>query len=105
MTDWTEFVDKAFAVALAIFGFLFLYVLADFSSLSASIESLEHFVLAFGYSLKPTGLSLFIDAVAASITGVVSFKAVKENVLFGLFIALVLYFFFAILGNYLFVVS
>lgn len=102
--DWGEFVGAAFAIAVLLFALLFLKF-GDFSSMSAMTESTSNFLLAIGYSLKPTGLSLWIDLIAAVLTGVVSFRAVQRNVLMGIFGGLVLYFFLAIIGNYLFVVT
>lgn len=103
--DWEEFVGTAFIAALALFVALFYMAFADLSSPTATIESLEHLILAITLSFKPSGLSIAIDLVAAALTGVVSLQAVKQNVLAGIFIALFLYFFLAILGNYIFVIS
>lgn len=103
-SDWEEFVQAAFVAAFALFAFLFLHI-GDFSSISSTSDSLSNFLLTFGHTISPTGLSLYIDAVAALLTGLVSLNVLKRNQLAGLFVALFLYFFLSFIGNYIFVVS
>lgn len=99
MSDWEGLVKAAFSAALALFGFIFLNI-ADLSSVQAGANSLELFVTAVILSIKPTGFSLFVDVVAAIVSGVVSFRAVGKNVVAAIFGFLFIYFFIAILVNY-----
>lgn len=103
--DWEEFVGIAFVAALALFAYLFIKFLGDFSTVSSTSDSLSNFFLAVGYSLAPQGLALYIDLAAAALTGIVSINVLRENVIVGLFVALSLYFFISILGNYFMVVG
>lgn len=102
MSDWSELVGGAFAAALALFAALF-FLFADFSSTSASIDGLEQFLTAIVLSFKPSGISFFIDAVAALLTGIVSFKTVGENVIAWIFVTAFVYSFISISVNYFFV--
>ncbi|WP_049947663.1 hypothetical protein [Candidatus Halobonum tyrrellensis] len=102
MSDWGEMVRAAFGAALAIFAFIFLKT-ADLSSVQSGGESLQLFLIALVLSLKPTGFSLIVDAGAATLSGVVSFRMVGENVVATIFVFLLLYFFISLVVNYLFV--
>lgn len=102
MSDWKELVGVATASALAIFGGLWLSF-ADFSTVQSGTQSIELFITAVVLSVKPTGLSLAIDAVAAAISGVVSFKTVGQNIVLGLFGFVFVYSFLSITVNYFFV--
>lgn len=100
--DWEDLVGAAFLAAFALFVFLFLSF-ADFSTTSASIDSLERFIVAATLSIVPSGLSLWIDLAAAALSGVVSVQILEDNALAALFAFLFVYFFVSISVNYLFV--
>lgn len=99
MSNWSELIQVAVASALALFGALF-FIFVDFSSTSAAIDGTERLLTAIILSFKPTGISFLIDAVAALLTGVVSFKTVGGNVVAWIFVAVFVYSFISISVNY-----